>query len=81
MISKQKKLRTDSRGHWQHFLDGIIIGLGWAVGATLGFVIISTLLVVVLQGLGGLPLVGGWIASIVDVTQEQLIKRTPIIPQ
>lgn len=81
MIGKQKKVRKESKTHWHHFLDGVIIGFGWAIGATLGFVIISTLLVVILQKLGGLPLVGGWLASVVEATQQQLIKRTPIIPQ
>lgn len=63
------------------FKEGIMAGIGWAIGATIGFVLVSTVLVVVLRQLGGLPLVGKWIASIVEVTQQQLIKRTPLIPQ
>lgn len=63
------------------FKEGIMAGIGWAIGATIGFFIISTFLVVILRQLGGLPLVGKWIATIVDVTQQQLLKRTPIIPQ
>jgi len=31
--------------------------------------------------LGGLPVIGGWIASVVDTTLEQLTKRTPVFPQ
>lgn len=56
-------------------------GAGWALGATIGFVIVSTILVFVLRQAGGLPLVGSFIASIVDATLEQLVKRTPIFPQ
>ena len=63
------------------FKEGIMAGIGWAIGATIGFFLISTVLVVLLKQLGGLPLIGTWIASIVEVTQQQLIKRTPIIPQ
>ena len=60
---------------------GFYSGIGWAVGVTVGFVIISSILVIVLQKLGGIPLIGSWLASIVDATQSQLIKRTPFISQ
>ncbi len=63
------------------FGEGFVAGMGWAFGVTIGFVMISTVLVVVLQLLGGLPLIGTFIASIVESTQEQLLKRTPLIPQ
>ncbi len=63
------------------FKKGLIGGIGWAFGVTIGFVIISTLLVLILRGLGGLPVIGGWIASVVDTTLEQLTKRTPVFPQ
>ncbi len=65
----------------QIFKKGFVRGLGWAFGVTVGFVIISTILLVVLRKLGGLPLVGGWIASVVEATQEQLLKRTPLFPR
>ena len=61
------------------FRDGFIGGIGWAFGVTIGFVIISALLVVIFRSLGGLPLIGTWIASIVESTQEQLLRRTPLI--
>ena len=63
------------------FRDGLIRGLGWAFGVTVGFAIISTILVVLLRALGGLPLIGNWLATIVEATQESLLKRTPIIPR
>ena len=61
--------------------DGFIRGIGWAFGVTLGFVIVSTILLAFLNILGGLPLIGSWLASIVEVTQEQLLKRTLVIPK
>jgi hypothetical protein len=58
--------------------DGFIRGIGWAFGVTIGFVVISSLLVVVFNSLGGTPLMGSWIASIVEATQKQLMKRSPL---
>ena len=60
------------------FKQGIISGIGWAFGVTIGFVLISTLIVFILNLLGGLPLIGNWIAGIVEVTQTQLQERTPV---
>lgn len=60
--------------------EGFFAGVGWAFGVTVGFVLISTIVVFVLRQLGGLPLVGVWIASIVEETQSQLLRRTPVFP-
>ncbi len=81
MITKQQKSGLETKTKKQHFIDGVIIGIGWAFGVTLGFVLISTILVFLLQKAGGLPFIGNFIANIVKATQDQLIKRTPIIPQ
>ena len=59
---------------------GFYSGVGWAFGATLGFVIVSTILAFILRQAGGLPVVGNFIATIVQSTIEQLSKRTPILP-
>ena len=61
--------------------EGFIAGIGWAFGVTVGFVIIFSILVIVLNFLGGLPLIGTLIASIVEQTQVQLLNRTPLIPR
>ncbi len=63
------------------FKEGLFHGIGWAFGVTIGFVLVSTILVFVLDLLGGLPLIGDGIASIVQETQQSLLKRSPIIPQ
>lgn len=60
---------------------GFYSGVGWAFGATIGFAIISTILVFFLRSVGGIPLIGSWIATIVDATLQQLTQRTPIFPQ
>jgi hypothetical protein len=63
------------------FKEGIIAGFGWAIGVTIGFVFISGILAIILSMFGGLPLIGSWIANIVQVTQSQLLKRSPIFPK
>ena len=60
--------------------EGIIAGFGWAIGVTIGFVFVSTVIVVILNALGGLPFIGKFFASVVQETQSQLLKRSPIVP-
>jgi len=63
------------------FKRGFVSGIGWAVGVTIGFVIISSLLIFILQRAGGLPLIGDFLASLVEATLNQLYKRTPLFLQ
>lgn len=65
---------------WENFKKGWIGGLGWSFGVTLGFVIISTLLVIFFNILGGLPLIGTFVADIVQTTQQQLKTRSILDP-
>ncbi len=58
------------------FKDGFVHGLGWSFGVTIGFVLVSTLLVFALQTLGGLPFLGDRIAEIVHATEDSLSKRS-----
>lgn len=76
-----KNLKISYIPYNELFKEGFFAGIGWAFGVTLGFVLISTILVLVLNALGGIPLIGSWIAKIVQETQQQLSKRTPILPQ
>ncbi|OGM18437.1 hypothetical protein A2686_02425 [Candidatus Woesebacteria bacterium RIFCSPHIGHO2_01_FULL_38_10] len=80
-LSTLKKLKIAYIPYNELFKEGIFAGLGWAVGVTIGFAVISSVLVIILRQLGGLPVIGNWIASIFQETQLQLLKRTPIIPQ
>jgi hypothetical protein len=58
--------------------NGFYTGLGWAAGVTIGFALVSTIVVVVLNRLGGIPIVGGFLAEIVSATTDQLSGRTPV---
>lgn len=62
------------------FKKGIITGFGWSIGATIGFAIISTVLILILKSLGGLPIFGSFIATIVESTNQELLRRSPILP-
>lgn len=63
------------------FKDGFVHGLGWSFGVTIGFVLVSTLLVLFLQTIGGLPFLGDRIAEIVQATEQSLSKRSILTPQ
>jgi hypothetical protein len=80
-LSTLKNLKIAYIPYNELLKEGLVAGIGWAFGVTIGFVIISILLAILLQALGGLPLIGNWFASIVEATQSQLLKRTPIISQ
>lgn len=58
---------------WINFISGIARGLGIAVG----FAILGAILVIVLQKLVelNLPVIGGFIADIVDIVQQQMKTR------
>ncbi|OGM13675.1 hypothetical protein A3A76_02730 [Candidatus Woesebacteria bacterium RIFCSPLOWO2_01_FULL_39_23] len=71
MVSLSKK--------FQDFKEGFFQGLGWSFGATVGFVLVSIILFLVVKALGGLPLIGKWIADIVAETNIQLLRRNPWI--
>jgi hypothetical protein len=65
----------------QMFKESLLKGIAWSFGVTIGFVFISTVVVFIFKQAGGLPLIGNFVASIVEATQEQLVKRTPLFPQ
>ena len=50
------------------FLRGFLSGLGWMLGATLGF----ALLITILNWLGGLPVIGNLIAVLIELTTQAL---------
>ena len=57
------------------FLKSIVGGIGWAVGATLGFALLISILGFILRNLGGLPLIGDWFARLIEVTNKALEAR------
>lgn len=50
-------------------------GIAWGLGATIGFAFVITVLTFLLNQIGGIPLVGEWIANIVAATNRSLEAR------
>ena len=78
---RHKNLKTGFIPYNEILKEGFIAGIGWATGVTVGFVLVSSMLVFILNQLGGIPFIGSWIAQIVGETQEQLLRRTPLAPR
>jgi len=86
--NKDNNSLTPSSGETQSYTpqyrtllkEGVIAGIGWAFGVTIGFVLVSTILVVAFKNLGGVPIIGDALADVIESTQEQLLKRSIIIP-
>ena len=68
-----KKLRSNT----ELFKAGLIGGIGWAIGVTIGFAFISAVAITLLDKTSVVPLLGNWIAEIVENTQLQLNLRNP----
>lgn len=62
----------------QLFLKNFLRGLFWAIGATIGFGLFITLLGIILNWLGGLPLIGNFFAAVIEFTNEALELRKTI---
>jgi len=60
---------------FKNFLGGI----AWAAGASAGFAILAMVMGFVLNKLGGLPVIGSFLASLVEVTQTALRSRGILI--
>ncbi len=56
----------------KHLAKHFSAGLFWAIGATLGFALFFTLFGMILNWLGGLPIIGHFFARIIEVTNKAL---------
>lgn len=52
-----------------------LAGMSWAVGVSVGFTLLLLLVGFLMNRLGGLPIVGKFLASLVEVTQVALKNR------
>ncbi len=57
------------------FLKNFIGGIGWALGVTLGFALLIYVLGFTLGKLGGLPLIGDWLARLIEAANQALETR------
>jgi len=65
------------------FKDGLIHGMGWAFGVTIGFLILSAVLLFVANSLGGIPIIGDAVRGLIQTTTSTQSNYThsPQIPQ
>jgi hypothetical protein len=61
-------------------VKGFLSGLGWMIGATIGFALLLALLTLVLNWAGGLPVAGEIIANIIEATNRAL-EAKKLIPR
>ena len=57
------------------FFKSFVGGIGWAIGATLGFALLISILGFIISKLGGLPLIGNWFANLIEVINQALETR------
>jgi hypothetical protein len=57
------------------FYKSIIAGTGWVLGVTVGFTVLVTIFSFVLSTLGGLPVIGEFVATLVEVTNTAMTNR------
>lgn len=69
------RVKLDDKS-WEIFYKNFIAGTGWVFGMTVGFTLLFSLLSFILGKLGGLPLVGEFVASLIEVTKNALTYRS-----
>lgn len=62
------------------FVQGILSGIGWSFGATLGFAIVAGVVTFVLSQLGALPVIGQFFTDLKN-TADQLSKLRETLPK
>ncbi len=62
------------------FVKGFLSGLGWMIGATIGFALLLTFLTLVLNWIDGLPIIGQFLANIIEATNTAL-EAKKLIPR
>jgi hypothetical protein len=78
-VSPTKMIKyLKKKEHPSVFLKGFLGGLGWTVGATLGFAIFVAVVSMILNLLGGLPVVGNFLANIIHFTSEALKTKVTV---
>lgn len=69
--SPQGELKNNNHtGRATFFIQGILSGLGWSFGATIGFAIVFGVITFVLAQLGALPVIGQFFTDLRDAIQQ-----------
>jgi hypothetical protein len=65
-------------GHEKHhkvFINNFIGGLGWVLGITVGISLLAFILTIIMNALGGVPLIGSGIANIIKATLDAMGRK------
>jgi len=54
---------------------GIVGGIFWSIGVTIGFAIVSAVLIGILSNINTLPIIGNFLADVIEQTQKNLESR------
>lgn len=54
------------------FLKNFVAGIAWGIGASIGLSLIFTLSTAILRWVGGLPIVGSFLADVIEATTQAL---------
>lgn len=68
------------RDRFSFFVQGILSGLGWSFGATIGFALVFGIITFVLAQLGALPVIGQFFTDLKSAI-DQLTKLRETLPK
>ena len=60
------------------FAKNFVAGIAWGVGASIGLSLIFTVATTILRWLGGLPIIGSFLADVIEATVKALEIRKRI---
>lgn len=74
---KDEVMTTKKRTKKEIFNSGLVGGLGWAIGVTIGFALISIVIITLVDRTSVVPVIGDFITQVVEYTESQLEYRSP----
>ena len=60
------------------FVKNFIAGIAWGIGASIGLSLIFTIATTILKWIGGLPIIGNFLADVIEATVKALEIRKRI---
>lgn len=65
----------------ENLLKGFATGLGWSGGVTVGFILISLIIVTAVSQVRAVPVIGEFFANIIEATQTSLVEKGIVLPK
>lgn len=60
---------------WENAKKGLVGGMFWSIGVTIGFAIVSAFIIIFLSQVDTIPVIGNFVADVVEQTQRNLERR------